>query len=697
VRAALASVFRAIARRPRTALLLSALAVLPLAAAAAGLRPDNSLSVWFVEDDPALVAYRGFLRDFGNDEAVAVAWRAPAGVFAAEERALQARAVERLRALRGVDGVLAPAALPPPAARRAGLVSDDGRTALMVVRMSARDDMDALRAEVLDGVRRALAETLGAAGRTTHLAGTGVLYDALNRQTIRDSALYLGLAFVVMTLLLRATLHRWRAVGIALAGPLAASAATLGLLGLSGRPFTQVTGVLPMLILVIGLTDAVHVVVHFYAARRGAPGESAREVAARTGAEMSVPCFFTSLTTALGFLALATSRMPVVRDLGLFAAAGVMLVWVLTLVACTAGLALWDPAPPQEGARRRAERFLGALARGLPRWRRRVLWGSAAASLLLAAGVLRLEVNTYTLELLPPGHAVREDSRWIERNAGFYTPLEFLVRREDGRPLDAAALARVAEWRLRAERRPDVGRTFAATDLGERRGALSADGSTARVTAYVPMMSTREFAATARALEREGAAVLGPGVTVRAAGYLPLYLRIIDYVLESTLRGLVVAAGVVFAVLALLLRSLRLTAASVPANLFPVLLVFGVMGWTGIPLDLATATIGAIVLGIAVDDAIHFLFRYREERGGGAEPEQAVSATLGSAGVGMLLSSLVLTLGFAVLAASGSRSIAYFGIVAALAVAGALAADLLLLPALLLGRRGTLRAPPPRR
>ena len=697
MRAALASVLHAVARRPRAALLLALLAVLPLGAAAAGLRPDNSLSVWFVEDDPALLAYRAFLREFGNDEAVAVAWRAPAGAFAAEERALQARAVERLRALRGVEGVLAPAALPPEAARRAGLVSEDGRTALLLVRMSARGDLDAVRAEVLEGVRRVLAETLGAAGRTPHLAGTGVLYDALNRQTIRDSALYLGLAFAVMTLLLRATLRRWRAVGIALAGPLAASVATLGLFGLSGRPFTQVTGVLPMLILVIGLTDAVHVVSHYYTERRGAPGEGAREAAARTGAEMSIPCFFTSLTTALGFLALATSRMPVVRDLGIFAAVGVMLVWVLTLVACTAGLALWDAPPPPGGEGGRTGRLLDALARRLPRWRGRVLAGSVAAALLLAAGVLRLEVNTYTLELLPAGHAVREDSRWIERNVGFYTPLEFLVRREDGRALDAAALARVAEWRRRAERRPDVGRTFSPLDLGERRGSLSADGSTARVTAYVPMMSTRGFAATARALEREGAAVLGPGVSVRAAGYLPLYLRIIDYVLQSTLWGLAVAAGVVFAVLALLLRSLPLTAASVPVNLFPVLLVFGVMGWTGIPLDLATTTIGAIVLGIAVDDTIHFLFRYREERRGGAGRDPAVAAAVRSAGVGILLSSVVLTLGFAVLATSGSRSIAYFGIVAALAVAGALAADLLLLPALLLGRRGALRVPPPRR
>ncbi|HEV2149763.1 MAG TPA: MMPL family transporter [Longimicrobiaceae bacterium] len=696
MRRLLLAALRAVSRRPRAALLLLALATLPLAAAAAGLKPDNSLSVWFVEDDPALLAYREFLREFGSDEAVAAAYPTPGGALSPGERALQLRAAERLRAIEGVEEVLSPAtlaaSLPPgegtaDALRRAGVVSEDGETALLLVRMSARPDLDAVRGEILEQIREALAETVGVGGRGVHLAGNGVLYDALNRQTIRDSALYLGLAFVLMTALLWLTLRRARAVAVALAGPLAASGATLGIFALSGRPLTQVTAILPMLILVIGLTDAIHLVSHHYTERRAHPpaGEpERRERVARSMADLAVPCLFTSVTTALGFLALSASRMPVVRDLGLFAAVGMVLVWVLTMVACTAGLALRDLPPPPES--RGTDRALAALGRALPRRRGWVLAGSAAAAALLLAGVARMEVNTYTLELLPPGHEVREDSRWIEAHAGFYTPLEFVVRSTDGRPvLRPEVLDRLGEWRRRAERRPEVGRTFGAADLGERSVYLSRDGRTARITAYVPMSSTQGFAATARALEREGREVLGEGVTIRAAGYLPLYLRIIDYVLESTLRGLALAAGVVFVVLGLLLRSLPLTAAAVPVNLFPVLLVFGVMGWSGIPLDIATATIGAIVLGIAVDDSIHFLFRYRGERRAGAAPEAAVGTTLQTAGRGIVLSTVVLALGFAVLAASGSRSIAYFGILAALAVVGALVADLFLLPALLLG------------
>jgi predicted RND superfamily exporter protein len=102
------------------------------------------------------------------------------------------------------------------------------------------------------------------------------------------------------------------------------------------------------------------------------------------------------------------------------------------------------------------------------------------------------------------------------------------------------------------------------------------------------------------------------------------------------------------------------------------------------PLDIATATIGAIVLGIAVDDTIHFLFRYRTEREAGLSREEAVGRTYRETGRAVVFASMVLAIGFAVLATSSSQSIAYFGIVASLSIAGAMLADLFLLPVLLL-------------
>jgi predicted RND superfamily exporter protein len=654
--------------------------------------------VWFVDDDPALVRYREFVREFANDEVVAIAYRAPGAALAADEAQLQRRTADRLRRIDGVQLVTAPAVLADSLGRgaqaraylqKAGLVSEDGRTVTLLVQMAARDDIDAVRGDILDRIRAEVAATLGAAGRPAHFAGIGVLYDALNRQTIKDSGFYLGIAFLVMGALLWVALRRWRAVAIALIPPVVVSSVTTGLFVLTGRPFTQVTSILPMLVLVIGLSDAIHLISHYYAERRAAGAmdrDARRELVARSAAWVARPNLFTALTTAAGFLALASSRMPAIRDLGVFAAISMLILWVMTLLVGTAALAIWDvPPPPERPQGDRLDRVLAALSTHVTRRRWAVLGSMTIITAILLAGAARVRADTYTIELLPPDHVARTDSRWIEQNAGNYTPLEFVVRAPGG-VLNAQVIQGIAEWQRRAEARPDVGRTFGVADLGANPGGpyLSADGREARVTAFVPMTSTRGFAGTVRALEKEGDRVLPNGVTLRASGYLPLYLRIVDYVVSGTIWGLAISTVIVFAMVGILLRSLPLTLAAVPTNLFPVALVFGIMGWTGIPLDIATATIGAIVLGIAVDDTIHFLFRYRSERQAGLSREEAVGRTYRETGRAVVFASMVLAIGFAVLATSSSQSIAYFGIVASLSIVGAMLADLFLLPVLLL-------------
>lgn len=711
----------AIARHPWRALAATALVVLPLAGAAAGIRPDNSLSVWFVEHDPVLADYRAFQREFGNDEVVVIAYRTPErDGLTEEDRRVQRLLVERLREVRGIDRVLAPGpaweAMRDTAGgraylRRAGMLADGDRIVSVLARVSPRHDIDEVRGRVLDDVRRVAGETLGRR-RFPHYAGIGVLYDALNRETIRESGIYLGLAVVAMAGLLWMTLRRKRAVLIALVPSVATAMATLGVYALSGRPFTQVTAILPTLVLVIGLSDAIHLVTHYDAERAscGVDGEDARrEMVARAAAWVALPNLFTALTTAAGFAALASSRMPAVRDLGIFAAVAMLAGWVLTLVLGTAALSLRDlPPRPERERGGLVDRAVEALAHHVPRRPWTTVAGSVVVTVVLLWGAMRTRVDTYTMELLTHGHVARQDSRWIEENAGYYVPLEMVATAAPRYSMrDTAMLRLLADWRHRAEKGDAEGavldRTFGAPDVpgialasppdsATARAYLSADGMRARVTAFVPMTSTRGFARTAEALERLGGEVFAGRAEVRASGYVPLYLRIIDYTVSGTVWGMALSTLIVFAVIGLLLRSLKLTAAAVPTNLFPVALVFGVMGWGGIPLDIATATIGAIVLGISVDDTIHFLFRYREERRAGRSVRDAVATTFRATGRAVIFASVVLAVGFAVLSVSGSRSIASFGLVSAVSIGGAMLGDLFLLPALLVGAAGRGRA-----
>jgi uncharacterized protein len=686
----------AAARRPYLSLVLLVPWILPLLIAAGGLRPDNSLELWFVRDDPALLAYRSFLGDFGSDEAVVIAYPTPAGPDA-RELALQRELAGRLQGVDGVGRVLSAADLAgatTDALHRAGLAGPDGRTLAVVAWMDVRPDADRIRGEVLDGIRREAEAVLGADARNVRVAGVGVVYEALNRQTLRDTGLFMTLALLLMVVLLWATLRRWTSVVIAMAPALLAAGAALGLLSVAGRPLTMVTAALPTLVLVIALADAIHFIHHVDATwlkqgRAGAGGW--RQHVAASAATIAVPCLYTSITTAAAFLALASSRIVVTRDFGLFAAAGMLLAWTVTTWACTAALALrGPPAGPLAAEQHGLAAGLERLVRNAAKARRRVIAGWAAAALVLSAGVLRLHVDTLTIGMLPADHEVRVDSDWIEANLGYYTPLEFTLRHGDGAHAsrDTAAVLR---WREAIGVHPAVGRTFGWPEAAGMGAYTSRDGTRDRVTAFVPMMSARGFDTVGAALAAQ-AGDGGAGLAAQGGGYLPLYVRIIDYVVQGTVVGLALAFGLVFIVLGLWLRSWRLLAAAVPANLFPVLLVFGMMGWAGTPLDIATATVGAIVLGIAVDNTVHFLFRFRHERAAGRDPLAAVAATARETGRAMTFTTLVLAVGFGVMMASGSASVAAFGMVMMLAVLGALVADLALLPALLVPGRSRVEA-----
>jgi hypothetical protein len=284
------------------------------------------------------------------------------------------------------------------------------------------------------------------------------------------------------------------------------------------------------------------------------------------------------------------------------------------------------------------------------------------AAVILIVGGTRVRADTHTIGLLPATHVVRSDSDWIERRLGAYTPLELLVTNPG---IEDSAFARhLAAWRARVEKHARVHRTFAApADPATPHGArhTSRDGRTVRVTAFVPMMTARGIADVIADIEQEGTREFGNDSVVKASGYLPLYTTIIDYVVQSTVWGLALAFVLVFIVMASLVRSPRGMFAAVPTNVLPLLLVFGVMGWCGIPLDLATATVGAIVLGIMVDDTIHFLHRYEQERRTGRTPAESVRLSILTTGRSIVLTSLVLSGGFAVLMAAGARGIVYFG------------------------------------
>jgi predicted RND superfamily exporter protein len=179
---------------------------------------------------------------------------------------------------------------------------------------------------------------------------------------------------------------------------------------------------------------------------------------------------------------------------------------------------------------------------------------------------------------------------------------------------------------------------------------------------------------------------LPAGVSSAVTGNAILLNRSADGIASGQPRTVGVAAVAIFVLIAIALRSLSLGFVAMVPNLLPVLLFFGLLGAGVAPLSLPTSLIGSVALGIAIDDTAHFLFRYRRERAAGRDEVEAMRETGRRVGRPIVITSLMLCVGFGVVALSGFASLREFGLLSALTMLLCVVADLVLLPAVLAGR-----------
>ena len=723
-------------------LLLTAVAVVP----ALRVTVDNSIQRWFVEGDPALASYRSFQATYGNDETVLVALRrtdgmlTPAGLEVLKEATRALRAVEGVASVRSLATLTRmqmglagprPVSLVPdgrPSVERARslrariladstlsgrFVGEDGRMAAMLARMEPNERIDGRRDVLLGRIRDTLDHTLRGTDVQRHRAGVGVILHALNEASTRDSVLVLLAANTLIFVLLWAFFRRLAPVGLTLGVVGVATTWLMGAYGGAGLAINTVTLVMPTLVLVVCTADCVHLLRH----AADLPDRlSPRERAVQTVGFLLRPCGVTTLTTALGFAVLGASPMPVVRHLGLFSALGMLCGFGAAVVGCTWGLA-YEAVLPASTVRGGLRRRIDAAVAASLHHSRAVMGGALLLALGAGWGLAQLSVDTNSIGYLYRDHPVRQDARLIERALGPYAPLEFVVRADsaDGGPADVLAprvLEAVRDWERAAVETRAVGWSYSAVDgLRRLHGALTGGGPALperaaqiealvqtgagdvpyvadlaahpdqlRVTFGVPMQSADGLHRAIRTVRE--AAALPDGVALEATGYLPLYVRIMALVVQSQLWTFGLGLVVILAAIGLLFRSARAALWAFVPNVLPVLLTLGAMGWVGLPLDVATVTIAAVLFGLVVDDTVHLLHRYAAGRGQGLAPTSALRRAARTGGPMLATTTVVIGGGMLVLTLAQVRSVVWFGGVTALGVGLALVVDLLVLPGL---------------
>ena len=170
----------------------------------------------------------------------------------------------------------------------------------------------------------------------------------------------------------------------------------------------------------------------------------------------------------------------------------------------------------------------------------------------------------------------------------------------------------------------------------------------------------------------------------KVSNLLVIYNNMLQSLFDSQIKTIGIVVVILFLMFLILFKSLKIAIIAIIANTIPVGVIFGIMGWMDIPLDMMTITIAAISIGIAVDDTIHYIHRYLLEYKSHGNMIESVNAAHKSIGTAMFYTSTIIMIGFSILVLSNFIPTIYFGILTMIAMGAAIAADLLLLPVLLL-------------
>lgn len=471
---------------------------------------------------------------------------------------------------------------------------------------------------------------------------------------------------------------------------------------------------IPTIIILLGILDIVHVVNERNLQYAGnVNGKVAGLSALR---EVFRPCLFTTLSTMAGFLALLVAPMAILQNFGVFAALGILLSLLFTYLLGVVFLPLSRPASGLSFSVQKG--LVNLLAAGLAQ--RKWLAGSTLLLVLLCtAGIAQLETDTYTLGYFPKNHSVIRDHEEIERSWGAYMPLELLVTPQGNRMLYDPELVQAAlAFEDAARDLKGVGDVFGFAGLYEAglyhrnkerireimqyKGGLlqvhrqlnqyypelarhyvhEASGS-GRITISGAMSSAAVLNANMDSLLHIAGDTFGELAQVKPAGYQPMYAGIVNYATRTQLNSLLLAFVLVLLLVWIFIRSFKLALLSLIPNIFPVLLLLGVMGWFGISLDVATASIAAIVLSFCIDDTIHFIHHYQLCRQEGEGPAVARESTMKRVGPAIFFTSLILLLGYMLMVFASLKTVMFFGLLTSVAIVGALYSHLLIFPILL--------------
>lgn len=709
------------------------------------LEYSRSIASMFDRKDPAIVPFRRLGRVFGSSAAVLAVYE-DADLFSPSGFDRLSGLTAQLAAVPGIKSATSLATTPlgqgiistgtnPAAARLVTLmegytVGSDRQTAAVVCVLAGgaeADDGVPGKGDTIDALREIMRDYPSGT-----VAGETVMLRDGFAMLRRDGNL-LGttaglLASLVLLLLFRSL--RWLVAPLAVV--LLALWSTRGLLAIAGQKLTMVSTMLSAMVTVVAIATVVHIIVEFR--RRRTAGEPAEQALTGALTQLFWPIIGAIITDMIGFGSLIASQVGPVHDFGIMTVIGAGMVLVAVALAVP-----WFALAGRLGGDPGRVWGEGTLDGGLDRLVGRIVqspWpilAAAAALITLAAvGLTRLEVQTDFIKNFRAGSPVVRSYEIVESRLGGAGVWDILLPTAE--PIDAATLARVAalEDRLRTEvmaagdtagsgltkvlsiadlletvspislaqlESSVVGSWMITTAVGLLRQQLPqladsligrdpTDGSTwlrvmLRARERQPAAAKRQIIDQVHSLVAEHFPPSEHLPAGEVTGFFVLLAQLVERMLADQWLTFLLAAGGIFLLLSIGFQSPVIGAIALVPNTLPIVVVLGLLGWSGSPINMGTAMIAAVSLGLSVDSSIHYTTAFRRRLAHDGTIRAALETAHQTAGRAMIFSTLALVVGFLALTTSGFMPTVSFGGLSCLTLLGGLIGNLVVLPVLL--------------
>ncbi|MCT4629368.1 MMPL family transporter [Winogradskyella sp.] len=709
------------------------------------LKIDNSLTIWFLEDDPSYKAYIDFQEKFGSDEIYIAMFPL--------ENALSKDKINKLKELtNAVEAFpyvktsysLAKAKYPlytnnsvrfldlynsersekglkslfsklPNVTTQ--LVSEDYKNLFFYIQLNPTPTIEAQRKDILGEITKTIAHYF----EEYHLTGPPVLNEAYSKGIYKESLMFGILTVLVITVMLLFLLPSKRYLIVALLSVAVPVSLLFGIITAMGFSLNMISMLIPTILMVYSVSDAVHIINIYH--KEGLKNQSLSKVDLLAIAirKSFTPCFYTTLTTFVGYFALYLSPLPAFKNMGVFTCIGLLLsftlVYVITIIGFSFMTLNFKKAQPILSFKELSQtQFIDWLNGFTTQYKTSIIVGFTALLIFGLYAVTQVKIDTRSIDLLAEGEA-KEDLRIVEEQLKGSSRLQLNVSTISGNAiLNREAMKQLEVFQNKLEDNPLIIAPVSVVNIKsflEKRSPVlfqsnvseervkkilstvdntdnnffklfSEDFSTAGITLSLPEMTTSELEQILVDIEQNFQETFNNNAfKLKINGFAVVFAQLNNFILETQFKSFFAAFFVAFLCLLIFIKSIRTTLLVLIPNVLPLAILAIVMSLLDIPLDVSTAMITPIMLGIAMDDTIHLVYKYRKSKTISGSPNERMDSAMHYTGSALFSTTIALVGGFLIIASSATPSVSDFGILCAVTVAIALITDIFYLPALL--------------